>query len=173
MKKYWYLLAMMVCALTVMTACGDDDEEGVSEEWKEVNRVEFLKVSGNKEYKELKSVSNGGSIYYKVIKEGTGTQPIYYNSTIKAYYTGTMINPDDYEKRYTFDKAEYPEQDPQTFAVNGVVDGWITALQHMKEGDRWEVWIPYQLAYGTSGSNKIPGFTTLKFEMEVVEIVAP
>ena len=55
--------------------------------------------------------------------------------------------------------------------MNGVVDGFSTALQHMKVGDKWEVWMPWRLAYGVTGKGNIPGYTTLVFEIELVEIV--
>jgi peptidylprolyl isomerase/FKBP-type peptidyl-prolyl cis-trans isomerase FklB len=55
--------------------------------------------------------------------------------------------------------------------VNGVVDGFSTALQHMQVGDKWEIWIPWKLGYGESGNNSIQGYTTLVFEIELVAIV--
>ncbi len=60
---------------------------------------------------------------------------------------------------------------PRTFSVNGVIDGFSTALQHMKEGDIWEIWVPWELGYGSSGSGNIPGYTTLVFEIELMEIM--
>lgn len=62
--------------------------------------------------------------------------------------------------------------DPLETSVSGVVDGWTTALQHMHEGDIWEVWVPYQLGYGVSGyGDNIKPYTTLVFQVEVKEIV--
>lgn len=169
MKRIWQFALLIVCALAV-TACNDDDDKvKVDEVWKEKNRVAFVEISGNKEYKEIKSASNGGSIYYKVIKEGNGTEQIYYTDQVKVYYTGWLIDaekPTDF-----FDKAEPPYQPAATFKVSGLTEGFATALQWMKEGDRWEVWVPYQLGYGENGNSSIPGYSTLKFEIEVVEIV--
>ena len=56
-------------------------------------------------------------------------------------------------------------------SVNRVVDGFSTALQHMKVGDKWEVWMPWRLGYGANGSNAIPAHTTLVFEIELLEIL--
>jgi len=53
----------------------------------------------------------------------------------------------------------------------GIIDGFSTALQHMDVGDKWEVWIPWQLGYGSSASGTIPAYTTLVFEIELVSIV--
>ena len=78
-------------------------------------------------------------------------------------------------KGVVFDqKMDEEGYDPAEFEVSGVVDGWATALQHMHVGDRWEVWIPYQLGYGVTGSSggsvTILPYSTLVFDMEVAEI---
>ena len=71
-----------------------------------------------------------------------------------------------------FDSAlKENSDDPLKTSVSSVVDGWTTALQHMHEGDIWEVWVPYQLGYGVSGSGSIKPYTTLVFQVEVKEIV--
>ncbi|GHT53713.1 hypothetical protein AGMMS49982_17230 [Bacteroidia bacterium] len=57
------------------------------------------------------------------------------------------------------------------FTVNGVVTGFSTALQDMVAGDKWEICIPYALGYGTAGSSSIPGYSTLFFEIELLEII--
>ena len=180
MKKYIYLF-FIICA-SVLSAC-NDDEIIVDEAWKEANTQAFLAVARNTaEYKEIKSQSNGGSIYYKVLKEGTGGGlPIYYNSAVKCYYTGSYVatkSDGNIKAGDVFDSAEYPDRDAALFSVNGVVDGFSTALQHMKKGDRWEIWMPYQLGYGASGNMTSTGtpiepgpYTTLKFEIELVDIL--
>ncbi len=168
MKKYWFTLMMMLCCTLAFTACGDDDDPVIDEAWKQQNDEAFAAIAKNPAYDELKSLGNNGSIYYKVLKEGEGTEQIYYNSKVKAYYTGTLVD------GTVFDSREYPYQASATFDVDGVVQGWTTALQYMHVGDRWEVWIPYQLGYGEAATRdgSIPGYSTLKFEMEVVEIVS-
>jgi len=61
--------------------------------------------------------------------------------------------------------------EPVVFAVNGVVEGWQTVLQEMVEGDRWEIYIPYRMGYGSYGSgSSIPGYSTLIFDMQLVKI---
>ncbi|MDR3137997.1 MAG: FKBP-type peptidyl-prolyl cis-trans isomerase, partial [Tannerellaceae bacterium] len=116
---------------------------------------------------EIPSEGNNGSIYVKVLEEGTGTETIYYNSKVKVYYSGRLID------GTVFDSADEPYEAAATFTVSSLITGWTTALQYMKEGDRWEIWIPYQLAYGTSGTSdgSIPAYSTLIFEVEVVDIV--
>lgn len=170
MKKYWHIALMLLCVLVVSSSCSKDDNEviPVDEAWKIANEEAFLAQTLDPDYTKLKSESNEGFILYKVLKKGEGTEQIYFNSVIKAHYKGTFIN------GTIFDRT--PEGGaPSKFAVNEVVDGWTTALQHMHVGDKWEIWIPQQLAYGPSGNNKggsiILPYTTLIFDLEVAEIV--
>ena len=84
---------------------------------------------------------------------------------------GNQIN-----NKIIFDSTGNRTAIPSTFDVNpgatyGVVDGFSTALQHMQVGDKWEIWIPWELAYGANGRNPIPGHTMLVFEVELVDIV--
>lgn len=164
MKKVWYFVFLMMCAL-VVTSCSDDDDD-VDEVWREENRVAFLNTSGNKEYEAIASTSNAGSIYIKRLNNGEGTTRPLYNSTVKVFYKGTLID------GKVFDSGADPEFDsPVQFEVNKVVDGFSTALQNMVVGDRWEVWIPYDMGYGTAASGSIPGYSTLVFMVELAEIV--
>ena len=62
---------------------------------------------------------------------------------------------------------------PAKFAVADVVDGFSTALQHMRIGDRWKVYIPYQLGYGTNVNGSIPAYSTLIFDMALAAYYHP
>jgi peptidylprolyl isomerase/FKBP-type peptidyl-prolyl cis-trans isomerase FklB len=164
MKRYLYVLLMAFAAIS-LPSCGDDNTVVIDEAWKTANEEAFAKLSSDPSFSQLKSQSNMGYIYYKVIKQGEGTKQIYYTSRVKVYYTGALIND------YIFDRAEHPDQLPVEFAVKDVIDGWKTALQQMHEGDRWEIWIPQGLGYGTyAQSNSIPAYSTLIFEVEVVSV---
>merc|ERR1712113_1013537 len=67
--------------------------------------------------------------------------------------------------------SSYKRGEPTTFAPNQVIKGWTEAMQLMVEGDKWEMYIPYDLAYGENGSPpSIPGMSTLVFIMEIVSI---
>ena len=181
MKKYGLYLIMIAVALLFSTSCGDDDEDNSQEIWMAANQSAFNAIKTNSEYKELKSPGNEGSIYYKVLKEGDGNETIYYTSTVQCFYKGWFIadHPNlSFKKNQVFDKALYDDGPPSTFSVSDPTlrKGWTTALQHMVKGDKWEVWIPYQLAYGredlkdNSGNITLPGYSTLVFEIEIVSI---
>jgi len=98
---------------------------------------------------------------YKVLKSGTGTSPKK-TDTVTVQYTGTLID------GTVFDSSVQRGQ-PATFPVNGVIPGWTEALQMMKVGDKWQLFIPPKLAYGDqSPSPKIGPNSTLIFEVELL-----
>ncbi|MDR0574479.1 MAG: FKBP-type peptidyl-prolyl cis-trans isomerase [Tannerella sp.] len=177
MKKYGLYLMMIVTTLFSVTSCGDDDDNH-QEQWMIANLTAFNAIKTDPEYKELVSPGNEGSIYYKVLEAGTGTDSIRYTSAVSCYYKGCYVA--DYPE-YNIEKGDVCDQrlfdgSPSVFTLNSVMSGWKTALQHMVKGDKWEIWIPYQLAYGRSGyknsstSVVIPGYSTLMFEISIVDV---
>jgi len=119
----------------------------------------FLEANGAKEG--VKVLPSG--LQYKVIKEGTGQTPKA-DDKVKTHYRGTLINGTEFDSSYKRNK-------PAEFAVNGVIPGWTEALQLMKEGCKWELYIPANLAYGERGRPGIPPNSTLIFEIELLEVV--
>ena len=100
---------------------------------------------------------------YKVLKSGIGGSP-QKNDTVTVNYTGTLID------GTVFDSSVQRGQ-PATFPVNGVIPGWTEALQMMKVGDKWQLFIPPKLAYGDqSPGPKIGPNSTLIFEVELLGI---
>ncbi|MDL2277368.1 FKBP-type peptidyl-prolyl cis-trans isomerase [Parabacteroides sp. OttesenSCG-928-G07] len=188
MRKIWFYVMMMCCALVAFSSCNEDKEEPIDEEWKLANETVFNEIAkkaekGEDGYKRIISPGgNNGFVCYKVLKEGDGTEPIYFNSAVKHYYSGKYILSAQETDQYHYFDNQYdaPPNPPTTFYVNSNVDGWTIALPEMKVGDRWEVWVPQQLGYGSSGYRVstsspyiIPPYTTLIFEIEVVEIMEP
>jgi FKBP-type peptidyl-prolyl cis-trans isomerase FklB len=98
-----------------------------------------------------------------VIKEGTGQTPTA-DDKVKTHYRGTLINGTEFDSSYKRNK-------PAEFAVKGVIKGWTEALQLMKEGGKWELYIPSNLAYGERGRPSIPPNSALIFEIELLEVV--
>jgi len=102
-------------------------------------------------------------LQYTVIKEGTGQIPKI-TDRVETHYAGRLIN------GKLFDSSYYRGK-PITFPVKGVIKGWIEALLLMKEGAKWKLFIPSDLAYGTRGAgDKIAPGSTLIFEMELLSI---
>lgn len=107
---------------------------------------------------------------YKVITEGTGSTP-QSNDVVEVNYRGTLINGKE------FDNSAKRGGQPATFPVTRVIPGWTAALEMMKVGSKWDLYLPSDLAYGDSGNPRSnppiePG-STLIFEMELVGIQAP
>ena len=131
----------------------------------------FLAENKNKPGVKTHTVNlpGGGTaeMQYKVITEGTGAIPKS-NDVVLVNYHGKLINGKE------FDSSAKRGDKPAKFPVNRVVRGWTEALQLMKVGSKWEVYIPASLAYGDNGSGPTiePG-STLVFEMELTGIEAP
>ncbi|WP_099076380.1 peptidylprolyl isomerase [Proteus alimentorum] len=103
-------------------------------------------------------------LQYKVLTAGDGAIPAR-TDHVRVHYTGRLID------GTVFDSSVQRGQ-PAEFPVNGVIAGWIEALTLMPVGSKWELYIPYQLAYGERGAGAaIPPFATLVFEVELLEIL--
>lgn len=118
----------------------------------------FLAENGKKEG--VKTLPSG--LQYKVITEGTGKRPGKTDS-VTVHYKGTLIDG-------TLFDSSYRRKKPATFAVNGVIAGWTEALQLMKEGAAWKLFIPPELAYGDKRTGIIAPNSTLIFEVELVSV---
>ena len=120
----------------------------------------FLAENGKKDG----VVSLPSGMQYSVISEGTGASPKE-TDTVSVHYTGTLID------GKVFDSS-VERGEPATFPLNGVIKGWTEALQLMKVGDKWKLFIPPALAYGEQGNPSIPANSLLIFEVELLDIVA-
>ncbi|MDR1722440.1 MAG: FKBP-type peptidyl-prolyl cis-trans isomerase [Tannerella sp.] len=180
MKRIFTILFLTATLAAVFSSCKDDDDDKGAQAWMLANQQAINAIKSNPEYTELPSPGNEGSIYYKVITKGTGAK-IYYTSTVSCYYKGWFAADHTYysiKNGDVFQKLLYGDG-PAFTAVVGtdVISGWKTALENMVEGDKWEIWVPYQLGYGSSdrtdsnGYVSIPGYATLVFEIEVVKVV--
>jgi FKBP-type peptidyl-prolyl cis-trans isomerase FklB len=106
-------------------------------------------------------------LQYKIITEGTGAIPKS-NDTVTVNYKGTLINGKE------FDSSAKHGGQPAKFQVNRVVKGWTAALEHMKAGSKWELFIPSSLAYGDQGYGpSIEPGSTLIFDIELVGTETP
>ena len=108
-------------------------------------------------------VTTESGLQYKVIKEGKGEVPTA-TSTVKVNYKGTLIDGTEFD-------SSYKRNEPTTFRANQVIKGWTEALTMMPVGSKWELYIPQELAYGSRNQSKIKPFSTLVFEVELLEIV--
>ena len=119
-------------------------------------------LASNKSKPGVKTIPSG--MQYQVIREGTGIMPTAAD-TVTVHYTGTLIDGTIFDS--SVDRGE-----PAQFTVGGVIKGWTEALQLMKAGSRWKLFIPAELAYGNyspPGSNIPPG-STLIFDVELLSV---
>jgi len=118
-------------------------------------------LSENKKKEGVKTLPSG--LQYKVIKEGTGKTPKA-EDTVVTNYRGTLIDGTEFD-------SSLKRGQPATFPVKGVIPGWTEALQLMKEGSKWELFIPSNLAYGERGAGGVIGpNATLIFEIELISV---
>jgi FKBP-type peptidyl-prolyl cis-trans isomerase FklB len=102
-------------------------------------------------------------LQYRVIAEGKGKKPTA-AATVKTNYKGRLLDGTEFD-------SSFKHGQPAVFPCNGVIPGWTEALLLMKEGSKWELFIPSNLAYGEQGAgNVIPPNATLIFEIELLEV---
>jgi len=102
-------------------------------------------------------------LQYKVIKAGAGKSP-QKSDKVTVNYRGTLIDGTEFD-------SSYSRNQPATFGVGQVIPGWTEALQLMKEGDTWEIYIPSKLGYGERGAGgRIPPNSALIFKVELISV---
>lgn len=120
----------------------------------------FLKDNGARE----KVMTTASGLQYEVLEEGTGAQPSA-GDQVTVHYTGKLID------GTVFDSS-VERGEPATFGVTQVIPGWVEALQLMKEGARWRLFIPSNLAYGPNGAGGVIGpNATLIFDVELIKVI--
>ncbi len=119
-------------------------------------------LADNQKKEGIQTLPSG--LQYKVLTEGSGKTPKA-DDTVRVNYRGTLIDGTEFD-------SSYKRGQPATFKVNGVIKGWTEPLQLMKEGSKWQLFIPPELAYGERGQGaRIPPNSTLLFEVELISIV--
>jgi FKBP-type peptidyl-prolyl cis-trans isomerase FklB len=112
----------------------------------------------NKKKEGVKTLPSG--LQYKTLTEGSGKTPKA-TDQVTVNYRGTLIDGTEFD-------SSYKRGTPATFQADKVVRGWTEALQLMKEGSKWQLFIPSELGYGERGTGPIPPNSTLIFEVELI-----
>jgi FKBP-type peptidyl-prolyl cis-trans isomerase FklB len=108
-------------------------------------------------------VTRPSGLQYKVLKDGTGAIPSR-TSIVTTHYRGTLIDGTEFD-------SSYARNEPASFGVTQVIAGWTEALQLMKVGSKWELYLPSTLAYGSRGAGSDIGPNeALIFEVELLAI---
>lgn len=124
-------------------------------------------IEKNRQWLQEKSKEPGVSqldkgVLYKVIRKGKGGAHPNRGSVVTAHYTGKTIN----GKKFDSSRGGVAP----AFRLRDLIPGWIIALQQMSVGDKWEIYIPAEQAYGKINQPGIPGGSTLIFEIELLSI---
>lgn len=114
----------------------------------------------NKSKEGVKVTSSG--LQYEVLQEGKGAKPTA-KDRVKVHYKGTLIDGTEFDSSYKRDR-------PIDFAVTGVIKGWTEALQMMSPGSKYKLYIPSELAYGSTPRPSIPANSVLIFDVELLEV---
>jgi FKBP-type peptidyl-prolyl cis-trans isomerase FklB len=153
--KSFFILTLTLGLLVGCTAKQEKTEAATKPDTGEIFLAENAKKEG------VKTTASG--LQYKVIKSGAGESPKP-TDTVKVHYHGTLID------GTVFDSS-VQRGEPISFPVGGVIPGWVEALQLMKVGDKWQLFIPSRLAYGAQSPSPLIGpNSTLIFEVELLGI---
>ena len=157
-KNRIYLLAILAlvgAAALYMNANKGDDYPAPSTS----NQEEIVSDTAS-----VDTITTASGLQYRVITEGSGTESPAPSSLVTVHYSGKLTDGTEFD-------SSYKRNQPASFPVNGVIRGWTESLQLMHVGDKWELTIPADLAYGRQGAgNAIPPDAILIFEVELLEI---
>ena len=201
--RYFFFFMAFVGVIN-MTSCKEsDDTEDDFENWQERNESYFNNI-----YSQAETAIKSGDDSWKIIRvyskdplaakaktdfivvhvetEGAGTESPIFTDKAKVHYRGNLIPTTNYANGLQFDSSWTGEYNlktmiPSDLSVSSVISGFSTALMNMHKGDRWMVYIPYTLGYGTIVNERkdsygtvimtIPAYSTLRFDLTLVDYV--
>ena len=191
-RKAMLLLPFCVAALALsLSSCSESDDTVVEyPDWQNRNVTYWdslytatqAKVnSGDTTWKIIKSFSvedtlsspNTDYIIANVQTAGTGSGCPLYTDSVRVRYTGQLLPSTSYPNGYIFDTTNKSNAADSIsgvadFKVSGLTSGFATAVQNMHIGDVWEVYIPWTLGYGTTATSSIPGYSVLRFRIQLI-----
>lgn len=162
----------LLFALFTLTSCDQKGREDVKSPYRVENEQYIEDRANDPEYQKLSFAHSPFSVYYQVIKGPVGDEedlerPLQ-NSQVQISYTLSLISGEkvesDQSQTFWIYRQE-PNKQPET-----IVRGLQLALQYMSVGEEWKVVIPWQLGYGAYSRNSIPAFSTLIFDVKLIEI---
>lgn len=197
-NKYFFALAILCgMALGLVTACSETDNELIEyPNWEKRNVAYFDSIynvaienrDGMWDTIRCWSMSENNTTlsrtnYIVVHKEevGTGSGCPLYSDSVLVHNQGKLLPSTSHPQGYFFEKSyegDFDSYNPLTarakkWAVNILVDGYVTALQHMHIGDRWRVYMPWTMGYGTTDYNGIPAYSVLIWDIKLLGYYHP
>ena len=180
-------IALITCYLSLVTSCSDETEVvGEWDNWETRNNETTDAWAANSSFRKIKTYTkdqttlgkNSDYIYVQVLETGSGASTPLYTDTVRLAYRGRLIPTKSYADGYVFDQTYLGDFSWMTaamvnFTTGTMVDGFATALMNMHAGDYWRVYIPYQLGYGTTSTDAIPGYSNLVFDIALLDTWHP
>ncbi len=152
-----------IAALQQLQAIAAAKQQEVLDKMAETNKAAgeaFLAENGKRDG----VVTTESGLQYEILTAGSGSIPKV-SDQVTVDYRGTFIDGTEFD-------SSYGRGEPASFSVEGIIPGWTEALQMMKEGGKWKIYVPSDLAYGAQGAPPvIEPNTTLVFEVELKEII--
>ena len=185
MSKKIYLFSLVLLTLAFVS-CSETEEVGKYDNWRARNEAYidslanvYATASGRGGLERIEMLTaRGNYIYYKEIEKApaANTDSPKYTDYVKVYYKGTNILGEYFDGNFKGDNPVVNEENPSEgdsptsiFQVSGVITGWGEVLQRIKVCDRWKVYIPWEYAYGSSGTTGILGYSALVFDITLLD----
>lgn len=191
----WLIGLLFVTSLSVVSCSETDGVEDPYANWEERNQryidsiVTVAEANQGNEVGQWKIIRSyklpplgldekgkvNDNVYCEILEVGDGTVSPLFTDSVDVHYRGQLIPLND-GQIVTFDQSYQGELDLNAatsvgYKPSGVVTGWTSALQEMKAGDRWKLYIPYNLGYGESGYSSIPGYSILIFDLYLEKVI--
>ena len=191
----WLIGLLFVTSLSVVSCSETDGVEDPYANWEERNQRYIDSIAtvaeanqGNEvgQWKIIRSYKLpplgldekgkvNDNVYCEILEVGDGTVSPLFTDSVDVHYRGQLIPLND-GQIVTFDQSYQGELDLNAatsvgYKPSGVVTGWTSALQEMKAGDRWKLYIPYNLGYGESGYSSISGYSILIFDLYLEKVI--
>ena len=191
LKAIIYILFPLIGGSWLGVSCSESEDEETSEfgsNWQQRNETFFASLEDSlsrnanvwiklKTFTKDEDVAGANTdyIYAHVLEASNDMYSPMYTDSVRVSYRGRLIPSASYAEGYVFDQTYIGTFNWKTTAVinslcSGFINGFTTALLHMHRGDRWRIYIPYQLGYGKDGSgSSVPGYSTLVFDIALVD----
>ena len=186
----WLMPFCLLTFVPLLSSCEEDDDDDGDDEtefdnWKERNDLAIADWAADTSLKKVRNYTlnenapagNGDYVYVNVLEEGDGVGYPMITDTVRIAYRGRLIPTKTYPEGYVFDQSYLNDFSWKTaYPTQGA--SWINGLQsvllQMHVGDRWLIYIPYNLAYGSSsGSTTIPAYSNLIFDVALFDFWHP
>lgn len=192
MKKIISFVSYLLFIVFAFSSCQETDETTKEwDNWQERNDQFFTQIynqaqnaikADSKDWKIIKCYTKSNSttnpndfIVAEILNKGEGTVSPIFTDSVKIHYEGRLMPSTTYPQGYRFDSSWTGEYNldiirPYKATCGTFIDGFTTALQYMHEGDRWKVYIPYNLGYKESSQTGIPAYSTLIFDITLQKV---